>query len=83
MAYPLLRCGDILELRPGDWKPGNATKANGEKFYVLGNDVACFAEGVEASSNFSDVPGCGNRRIANIARLHRRKSYLSGNTVHS
>ncbi len=60
---------------------GNQTtraKKNGDKFYVLGDDVACFAEGVNATSNYSDIPGCGKRHVANIARdsSGARVSYL-------
>lgn len=49
---------------------GQSTRAlkDGSVFYYLGNDVACFAEGVDATSNLSTVPGCTNRRLANIAR---------------
>ncbi len=44
-------------------------KADGKtKVYFFGDNVACYPEGVKASSKLSEIPGCEKRYVANVAQ---------------
>lgn len=57
-----------------NWTPGvligNQTartrESDGKKFYVYGDNVACYPAGVDAGAALSTIPGCEDRQVANV-----------------